>query len=293
MKRRNFLLSSGAGSLGFVASKSCTNQKLHSENTLEKDFKLKGRIKHSVSQWCFGKYPLDTFLPILKEIGIPAIDLIGEKDWPTLKKHGIDCSMCNGAEINLVDGWNDPKFHRQLIQSYTETIPKVAAAGYKNLICFSGNRRGVADDVGLQHCVDGLSKIMPLAEKHNVVITMELFNSKVDHADYMCDSTAWGVQLCKALESDHFKLLYDIYHMQVQEGNIIQTIKDFHPYFSHYHTAGVPGRNEINNSQELNYPAVMQAILDTGFTGYVAQEFIPTYEDPIDSLKEAISICDI
>lgn len=292
MKRRKFVQNSLAVSTGALLS---SVSQCEEKKTMPEKIKapLKGNIRHSVSQWCFGKYPLDTFLPILKEIGIPAIDLIGPKDWPTLKKHGIDCSMCNGAEINLVDGWNEPKFHEQLISQYKEMIPKVAAAGYTNLICFSGNRRGMDDEEGLQNCVKGLKQIMPLAEQHKVLIIMELFNSKIDHPDYMCDKTAWGVRLCDELGSEHFKLLYDIYHMQINEGDIIRTIKDFHPYFAHYHTAGVPGRNEINDSQELNYPAIMKAILATGFKGYVAQEFVPTYDDPIDSLREAIAICDI
>ena len=230
---------------------------------------------------------------MLKDIGIPAIDLVGPDDWDTLKKHGIDCSMCNGAEINLVDGWNEPKFHEQLVKNYTEMIPKVAAAGYKNLICFSGNRREMSDEVGLKNCVKGLNIIMPLAEENGVTIIMELFNSKVDHPDYMCDNTPWGIKLCDQLGSERFKLLYDIYHMQINEGDIIRTIRNHNSYFAHYHTAGVPGRNEINDTQELNYPAIMRAILKTGFRGYVAQEFIPTYENPIDALRESIDICDV
>jgi len=226
-------------------------------------------------------------------MGILAIDLIGPKDWPILKKHGITCSMCNGAEINLVDGWNDLKFHEQLIANYTEMIPLVAAAGYKNLICFSGNRRGLSNEEGMANCVKGLKQILPLAEKHQVIIQMELFNSKIDHPDYMCDNTAWGIQLCDQLGSENFKLLYDIYHMQINEGDIIRTIRDHHAYFGHYHTAGVPGRNEINDSQELFYPAIMKAIVETGFKGFVAQEFIPTQTDILASLKEAISICDV
>ncbi len=290
MKRRTFVQNSVAAGAGLLV----TNTACAADNPSNKSpQKLKGNIRHSVSQWCFGKYPLEEFLPILNEIGIPAIDLVGEKDWPTLKKYNIDCSMCNGAELNLVDGWNDLKFHDELIQRYSELIPKVAEAGYKNLICFSGNRRGMDDEQGLQNCVKGLKSILSLAEKHGVIIIMELFNSKIDHPDYMCDNTPWGVKLCDALGSDNFKLLYDIYHMQINEGDIIRTIQDYHPYFAHYHTAGVPGRNEINDSQELNYPAIMKAILKTGFKGYVAQEFVPTYDNPIDSLKEAIQICDV
>jgi len=210
-----------------------------------------------------------------------------------LKKHGIHAAMCWGAEISLTEGWNDLKYHETLIKNYTEMIPKVAAAGYTNLICFSGSRRGMSNEEGLKNCVDGLKNIIPLAEKHGVVIQMELLNSKVDHKDYMCDHTDWGVALCKAIASENFKLLYDIYHMQIMEGDIIRNIQDFHQFFGHYHTGGNPGRNEINDSQELNYPAIMQAIVDSGFKGHVAQEFIPTYEDKIAALKEGITICDV
>jgi hydroxypyruvate isomerase len=255
-------------------------------------FKRKNNIHHSVCQWCFEDFPLDTFLPIIKDIGIQAIDLIGPKDWPTLKKHGIHCSMCNGAEISLTEGWNDHQYHETLIRNYTEIIPQVAAAGYTNLICFSGNRNGMSDAQGLANCVEGLSKILPLAEKHGVVLQMELFN-QINHPDYMCDSTEWGIALCKALGSDNFKLLYDIYHMQIQEGDIIRSIQTNHQFFGHYHTAGVPGRHEIDENQELFYPAIMRSIVATGFQGYVAQEFIPTKENPLESLREAIQICDV
>lgn len=258
----------------------------------DKDFQLKNNINHSVCQWCFASYPLEEFLAILKDLGIKAIDLIGPNDFDLLKKYDIECSMCNGAEISLTEGFNDPKYHEQLIKGYTEVIPKVADAGYTNLICFSGNRRGMDDYVGLENCVRGLEQILPLAEKHGVVIQMELFNQQ-NHPDYMCDSSLWGVELCRRLDTENFKLLYDIYHMQVQEGDIIKTIQTYHKYFGHYHTAGVPGRNEIDETQELYYPAIMKAILDTGFTGYVAQEFIVTWEDKIAALKDAFLRCDI
>ena len=254
---------------------------------------LKNNIHHSVCRWCYGKIELKELLPKIKALGILAIDLTGPAEWPLLQQHGIHSSMCNGAEINLVDGWNDLRFHEKLIDNYTRMIPLVAEAGYQNLICFSGNRRGLSDKEGLSNCVKGLNEIIPLAEQHGVILQMELFNSKVDHPDYMCDNTPWGISLCDQLGSDHFKLLYDIYHMQINEGDIIRTIRDHHAYFGHYHTAGVPGRNEINDSQELFYPAIMRAILETGFTGYVAQEFIPTRENPLESLEEAIAICDI
>lgn len=257
------------------------------------DKALKGNVNHAVCRWCFSSLDLDALCIEAKKIGIKAIDLVGPKDWPILKKHGLYSSMCNGAEINLVDGWNDPKFHETLIKNYTEMIPKVAEAGYQQLICFSGNRRGKDDETGLKNCVDGLKQILPLAEKHKVVLVMELLNSKVNHKDYQCDHTAWGAELCKRLGSENFKLLYDIYHMQIDEGNVIANIREFNQYISHYHTAGVPGRNEIDDTQELYYPAIIKAILATGFKGYVAQEFIPKYKDKLKSLKDAVLICDV
>lgn len=253
---------------------------------------LKGNVNHSVCRWCFNDVDLDTLCVEAKKIGIKGIDLVGPKDWPTLKKHGLYSSMCNGAEINLEDGWNDPKFHDTLIKNYTEMIPLVAKAGYKNLICFSGSRRGKDDETGWKNCVAGLKQVISIAEKHNVVLVMELLNSKIDHKDYQCDKTAWGVELCKRLGSENFKLLYDIYHMQIDEGDVIRTIKNNHQYLGHYHTAGVPGRNEIDETQELYYPAIVKAILATGFKGYLAQEFIPLHKDKFGSLKTAVRICD-
>jgi hydroxypyruvate isomerase len=201
--------------------------------------------------------------------------------------------MCNGAEINLVDGWNDTAFHEQLIRNYTEMIPKVAGAGYKNLICFSGNRRGKDDETGWKNCADGLKKVIGIAEKNGVTLVMELLNSKVNHKDYQCDKTSWGVELAKRIGSPNFKLLYDIYHMQIDEGDVISTIRKYHEYIAHYHTGGVPGRHEIDDTQELYYPAIMKAIVDTGYKGYVAQEFIPSWTDKLAALKKGIEICDV
>jgi hydroxypyruvate isomerase len=264
------------------------------EEPLNNEFvKLKGNINHSVARWCFSDIDLDTLCIEAKKIGLSGIDLVGPKDWPILKKHDIDSPMCNGAEINLVDGFNDLQFHETLIRNYTEIIPLVAKAGYKNLICFSGNRRGKTDEEGLRNCKLGLEKLIPLAEKHNVILVMELLNSKIDHKDYQCCNTSWGVALAKSLQSENFKLLYDIYHMQIDEGDVIRTIRDNHQYIAHYHTAGVPGRNEIDETQELNYPAIMKTIAETGFKGYVAQEFVPKNPDKISSLRKAIAICDI
>lgn len=274
----------GGASLGTLTS-------FNSKNIMPPE--LKGNINHGVCHWCFRDYSLDDFCAEAKKIGIKGIDLIGPNNWEILKKHGLDSSMCNGAEINLVDGFGETKFHDQLVKNYTEVIPLVAKAGYKNLICFSGNRRGMDDETGLKNCQAGLEKILPIAEKNGVMIQMELLNSKINHKDYLCDKSAFGVELCKRLGSPNFKLLFDIYHMQIDEGDLIRNITDYHEYIGHYHTAGNPGRNELGDDQEINYPAVMRAIVATGYTGYVSHEFIPKKEDKIASLAEGVAICDV
>ena len=263
------------------------------EKNVPKKAPLKANIRHSVCSWCYPDLSLDELCLLAKDIGLVGIDLIGPEGWPTLKKHGLISTMCNGAELSLTEGFNHTEYHPQLIENYSRQIELVAAAGYTNLICFSGNRNGMDDETGLQNCVAGLKQILPLAEEKGVVIQMELFNSKVDHPDYMCDNTAWGIELCKRLDSPNFKLLYDIYHMQIEEGDIIRTIRENHRCFGHSHTAGVPGRHEIEENQELFYPAIMKAIVETGYEGYVAQEFIPTREDPTESLRKAIALCDV
>lgn len=293
LNRRKALKSIIAGTAAIGVSSGFSALAMDKKELAKSTIKLKGNINHAVCRWCFSNLDLDTLCVEAKKIGIKGIDLVGPSDWPILKKHGLQSTMCNGAEINLVDGFNDKKFHETLIKNYTAMIPLVAEAGYKNLICFSGNRRGKDDETGWNNCVEGLKQLMPLAEKHNVVLVMELLNSKINHKDYQCDKTAWGVELCKRLGSENFKLLYDIYHMQIDEGDVIRTIKDNHQYIAHYHTAGVPGRNEIDETQELHYPAIMKAIVETGFKGFVAQEFIPKNTDKISSLKKAVSICDI
>ncbi|MGY3052899.1 hydroxypyruvate isomerase [Pedobacter sp. UYEF25] len=293
MERRTILKGIIVGGVTLGTSSKSFVSTMQTNQTMTKSLSLKGNINQSVCRWCFSSLDVDTLCREGKKLGLKGIDLVGPEDWPTLKKHGLTSSMCNGAEINLVDGFNDLKFHDQLIQNYTKMIPLVAEAGYKNLICFSGSRRGKDDETGWKNCVEGLKKIIPLAEKHNVVLVMELLNSKVNHKDYQCDNTPWGVELCKRLGSEYFKLLYDIYHMQIDEGNVISTINNNHQYFAHYHTAGVPGRNEIDETQELNYPAIMEAILATGFNGFIAQEFIPKNNDKLASLKKAILICDV
>ena len=261
--RRNLIKQLLAGSAALVAGGVLPVRAFSRKNVQG----MKGNINHSVCRWCFSDVPLNTLCVEVKKIGLTGIDLVGPSEWPILKQHGLVSTMCNGAEISLVKGWNNPEYHETLIKSYTEHIDLVAQAGYTNLLCFSGNRNGMDDATGLRHCADGLKKIMGYAEKQGVIIHMELLNSKVDHKDYMCDRTAWGVELCKQIGSPNFKLLYDIYHMQIDEGDVIRTIRETHPYIGHYHTAGVPGRHEIDDTQELFYPAIMRAIVGTGCKG--------------------------
>jgi hydroxypyruvate isomerase len=292
LNRRKLIQSLSLGAAGLALNSHAAN----AQEDGDKKQKMKGRINHSVCRWTYQHLSLEELCALVKKIGFAAIDLIGPKEWDVLKKNGIDSSMCNGAEISLTEGWNDPQYHATLIKNYTEHIELVAKAGYKNLICFSGNRKGMDDVAGMKNCVTGLQQIMKLAESKNVIIQMELFNSKVDHKDYMCDKSAWGVELCKRIGSPNFKLLYDIYHMQINEGDVIRTIQESHTYFGHYHTAGVPGRHEIDETQELFYPAIMKAIVATGYKGYVAQEFMPTgktNDAKAAALKKAVMTCDV
>lgn len=259
------------------------------------DGALKGKINHSVCAWCYNGIPLDDLCKASKEYGIASIDLVAPADFGIVKKHGLTVGMVasNGREWGITKGWNRKEHHDKLVEYFTHYINETSAAGYTNLICFSGNREGMSDEQGLANCAEGLKKVMSYAEKKNVTLVMELLNSKVNHPDYQCDRTNWGVELCKTIGSNNFKLLYDIYHMQIMEGDVIHTIRDNQQYIAHYHTGGVPGRNEIDETQELYYPAIMKAIHDTGFKGFVAQEFVPKHADKLASLRQAIGICDI
>ena len=259
--------------------------------------KFAGNIHHSVCKWCYAKTPLEDLCKQAKTIGLGSIELLGPADWPMLKKYGLTCAMATNPTIDGLGGipksFNRVENHDKLVAAYEDYIPKAAAAGLQNVICFSGNRAGMADEQGLENCAKGLQRLMATAEKHKITIVMELLNSKVNHADYMCDRTPWGVELCKKVGSERMKLLYDIYHMQIMEGDVIATIRKNHQYFAHYHTGGVPGRHEIDESQELYYPAIMKAIVETGFKGHVGQEFIPARPDVIASLKQGVKICDV
>ena len=252
-----------------------------------------GRTNHSACRWCYSGIPLEELADRGKDIGLKGIDLLAATEWSVVQSRGLTCSMGQPPNLSLSDGWNDPANHEQLRADYTTLIKQAADAGIANVICMSGNRRQLSDEEGMINCAIGLRPVIQLAEEAGVTVQMELLNSKVNHPDYMCDHTAWGSALAEMINSDRFKLLYDIYHMQIMEGDVIATIRKFHPYIGHYHTGGVPGRNEINDSQELNYPAIIRAIHETGFQGFVAQEFIPTYEDQLAALREGVNICDV
>ncbi len=254
---------------------------------------MKGNINHSACRWCYQSIPLEELVLAGKNIGLKSIELLGPDEWAVAIKHGLTCAMGYATDLGLNKGFNDPSLHEKFLKDYTANIPKAADAGLKNLICFSGNANGLSSEKGLENCARGLEPVLKVAQKYNITITMELLNSKVDHKDYQCDRTAWGVQLCEKLGSANFKLLYDIYHMQIMEGDVIATIKKNIQYISHFHTGGVPGRHEIDETQELNYPAIMKAIAETGFKGFVAQEFIPSKADKLASLKQGVEICDI
>jgi hydroxypyruvate isomerase len=285
-----------AGSAATVAVASALAQRLNAADE-KAGASLKYRINHSVCKWCYGKIPLEEFCQASKQIGLQSVELLEPDAFPILKKHGLTCAMVSNPRIDGLGGieraFNRVEHHDKLVQAYEERIPRVAAAGMTNLICFSGNRNGLDDEQGIENCAIGLKRIMPMAEKHKVNIVMELLNSKVNHKDYQCDKTPWGVEVCKRVGSERFKLLYDIYHMQIMEGDVIATIRKYHPYIAHYHTGGVPGRNEIDETQELHYPAIMRAIVETGYKGFVGQEFIPKRPDPVASLKQGVEICDV
>ena len=259
----------------------------------EKAVKLKGNINHSACRWCYGKIELEELCNAAAEIGLKSIELVGPKEWPILKKYGLTCAMGSGAGMGIGKGFNRVELHDQLVADFEKLIPQAAAAGIPSVICMSGNREGMDDAEGLANCAKGVKRLMKLAEEQKVNVVMELLNSKVDHKDYMCDHTAWGAELCRQVGSPRFGLLYDIYHMQIMEGDIIATIRANAEYIFHYHTGGVPGRNEIDETQEINYPAVMKAIVATGYKGFVGQEFIPKSGEPLASLRRCVEICDV
>jgi hydroxypyruvate isomerase len=292
--RRNFM-SLAAKSTAFAAMAASMQRRLYAE-----DQAGGGGIKHSVCKWCYRQNSIEEIAIAGKAFGLSSIELLDPDQIKSAQSHGLTCALVNaptgktdkGVQVGgIPKAFNRKEYHDTLVEIYTKRIEQTAALGLTNLICFSGNRDGMDDEEGLQNCAQGIKRLLPVAEKHNVTITLELLNSLVNHKDYMGDTTKWGTRLVDTIGSDNFKLLYDIYHMQIMEGNVIKTIQDNHQYFSHYHTGGVPGRNEIDDTQELNYPAIVKAIADTGYKGFIGQEFIPAREDKLASLKQGVEIC--
>ncbi|WP_395616897.1 hydroxypyruvate isomerase family protein [Aquirufa sp.] len=288
--RRDILKSSaGFAGLGMMGHR-------FQEADIQAGLDLKGKVHHSACRWCYQDIPFEELVINAKKIGLQSIELTGPAEWDILKKHDMTAAIGWGKYpdgMNIPNFFNRTKNHDGLVGFYEDIIPKAAKAGVKNIIAFSGNRDGLSDEDGLINCKKGLQRIMKTAERYDVTISMELLNSKVNHKDYQADTTEWGAALCEMVGSDKFKLLYDIYHMQIMEGDVIATIKKYHQYISHYHTGGVPGRNEIDETQELNYAAIIRAIYDTGYKGFIGQEFIPARKDKMASLEQAVKICDI
>jgi hydroxypyruvate isomerase len=295
--RRAFLRDVTVGGAGLAAVFASLEHRL-----MAADAGLKGQIHHSVCKWCYPKVTLEDLCAAGKTMGLASVELLQPSDFPTLKKHGLICAMTSNPTVKGPDGkdlggitraFNRKEHHDLLVPAYEGHINAVADAGFKNLICFSGNREGMDDETGLKNCAEGIKRLLSLAEKRGVILCMELLNSRVNHPDYMCDHTHWGVEHCQQIGSPNFRLLYDIYHMQIMEGDVIATIRKQKEWIAHYHTGGVPGRHEIDETQELNYAAIMRAVLATGFAGHVAQEFIPARPDVLASLKQGVSICDV
>jgi hydroxypyruvate isomerase len=279
MTRRNFLPSAG---LGGAALSSALAQSAPPP---------KGRLKQSVCRWCYAKTPIEDLVQGSVKLGIEAIDLLDPKEWPVALKHGLKLTVVPGP-TTIPDGLNRKENHDRIEDRFKTMIEDAAKAKAHSIIVFSGNRRGMSDQEGAENCVIGLNRIKKYAEDKGILIVMELLNSKVNHKDYMCDRTPWGVEVVKAVNSPMVKLLYDIYHMQIMEGDMIRTIREYQQWIGHYHTGGNPGRNEIDDTQEIYYPAVARAIADTGFQGYFAHEFVPK-RDPLTSLGEAVQICTV
>jgi len=252
----------------------------------------KGRIRQSVCRWCYQKIPLDQLAAYAASIGLKGVDLLQPEEYEVPRAHGLICTMGYAGGGDIANALNRTENHAAIEQAFRTNIPKAAKAGVPNVITFSGNRRGMPDDEGARNTIVGLNRVKKIGEDNGVNICMELLNSKVNHHDYMCDHTAWGVRVVQEVNSPNVKLLYDIYHMQIMEGDLISTIQQNIQWIGHFHTGGVPGRHELNNTQEVQWDGVMRGIVDSGYHGYVAHEFIPT-ADPLTSLREAADLCDV
>jgi hydroxypyruvate isomerase len=252
----------------------------------------KGQIKQSVSRWCYEKIPLEELCAYAAQIGLKGVDLLGPDEYEIPGRHGLVCSMAYAGGGEIPSALNRVENHARIEEGFRKNIPLAAKAGVPNVITFSGNRAGMSDEEGAKNTIAGLNRVKKIAEDNGVTICMELLNSKVNHKDYMCDHTAWGVQVVQAVNSPRVKLLYDIYHMQIMEGDLVRTIQENIQWLAHFHTGGVPGRHELDGSQEVQWDGVMRGIVAAKFQGYVAHEFVPT-RDPLTSLREAVDLCDV
>jgi hydroxypyruvate isomerase len=300
VNRRRFMSQSAQGAAVAATLAGTLGTRLQAAERASGD--VPGEIRHSVCRWCYGGVALEELCQAGVKFGLQSIELLQPDEIATIRKFDLTCAIVSNPSAKADDGqtvgginfgWNRPQYHGVLTEIYKQQLKKCADLGLKNLICFSGDRNGMDDQEGLDNCAKGLKELLPLAEQLDITLTMELLNSKVDHHDYMCDHTEWGAALCEKIGSGHFKLLYDIYHMQIMEGDVIATIRKHHAWISHFHTGGVPGRNEIDETQELYYPAIMRAIVETGYAGFVGQEFIPKRADKLASLQQGVTICSV
>ena len=252
----------------------------------------KKRIRQSVCRWCYQKMPIDDLCAAAAQMGLFGIDLLNPDEYEVPRRHGLICTMGYADAGTIPEAMNRTEHHPAIETALRTNIPLAAKAGIPNVITFSGNRKGMSDDEGARNTIAGLNRVKKIAEDNSVVICLELLNSKVNHPDYMCDHTAWGVRVVEEVNSPNVKLLYDVYHMQIMEGDLIATIKKNIAWIGHFHTGGVPGRHELDETQEVQWDGVMRAILETGYRGYVAHEFLPVH-DPMSSLRAAVKLCDV
>jgi hydroxypyruvate isomerase len=277
---------------GHASDAPAENMRAGNGRAADEPVKRKGNIKQSVSRWCYQKIPLEQLCEYGVKIGLKAIDLLEEKEWELPRRYGLICSMGYGGGGTIPDAMNRVENHAKIEEAFRKSIPGAAKAGVPNVITFSGNRRGMSDDEGAKNTIIGLNRVKKIAEDNGVTICLELLNSKVDHHDYMCDHSAWGLKVVQEVNSPNVKLLYDIYHMQIMEGDLVATIQKNIQWLGHFHTGGVPGRHELDGTQEVQWDGVMRGIAATPYKGYVAHEFVPK-RDPLTSLREAVDLCDV
>lgn len=284
LTRRSLLQSALAGTAALTAPTSFSQEGI--------PLKRKGRIHQTVARWCYASTPLDKLCSYAAEIGLKGVDLLGPKDFEVPRRNGLVCTLAQIPGVEIPDGFNRVENHARIEERLREALPLAAKAGIERVVTFSGNRRGVSDEEGMKNTILGLNRVKKVGEDNGVVICLELLNSRHDHHDYMCDHTQWGVRAVQEVNSPNVKLLYDIYHMQIMDGDLIATIRENIQWIAHFHTGGVPGRHELDETQEVQWSTVMRAIADTGYKGYVAHEFVPV-RDPFTSLRQAVDLCDV